>query len=561
MKALWVLFSTVALTWVVGISHSSGAQAVDAIPDTAAVVLRWKAPETSVGKLADFVDAVQPGFGATVKQSVPAIGQAIGNPDLKGVDLSQDIWVVMFAEPQAAPTVVFVMTAKDVDDVKDALGSAFEVHSDGKLVAYSQNDDALEEIRQRLGGEGKSLLTIIDANSKKLLDASDVALLVNVKQLVEDFSDELDEAEPQLDALIDQFTNALPEAQRPQLEAAFEMYRTLGKALLVGIRDTNSFVLGASFTKAAIRLEDRVQLADGSASSKFLARQTSGDLALMGKLPAGKAAYVGFKGDLSNMIEWSMQVTKGMLTDATEEQKAELDAAMKGLAKIKYEEMAMYLDLSPKSPGFHGGAVSVVNSTKGLRELSHKLLKSMSELHTPTFTQKTTLEPSAEKIGGVDVDRVTIKQEFDDSNPGADVQQKVMTAIFGDEGMQQLVMYQPTRTLQTTGGGKAEMQALQAAVDSTKTGDSAAAAARKRFPAKANIIALFDVARMVQNGAQLAGEQDVPVNTEALSSLKLEPSFIGFAIGTEANSLQSQLEVPVLQVQNIAKLIGIFQQQ
>ncbi|MDB5348002.1 MAG: hypothetical protein JWP89_6379 [Schlesneria sp.] len=560
MKTLWVVFSTVALTCV-GISHSHGAQAVDAVPDTAAVVLRWKAPETSVGKLADFVDAVQPGFGATVKQGVPAIGQAIGNPGLKGVDLSQDIWVVMFAEPQAAPTIVFLMTAKDVDDVKDALGSAFEVHSDGKLVAYSQNDDALEEIRQRLGGEGKSLLTIIDANSKKLFDSSDVALLVNVKQLVEDFSDELDQAEPQLDALIDQFTNALPEAQRPQLEAAFEMYRTLGKALLAGVRDTNSFVLGASFTKTAIRLEDRVQLTDGSASSKVLARQTTGDLALMGKLPADKAAYIGFKGDLSNMIEWSIQMTKGMLTDATDEQKAELDAAMKGLAKFKYEEMAMYLDLTPKAPGFHGGAVSVVNSTKGLKELSHKLLKSMSELHTPTFTQKTSLEPNAEKIGGVDVDRVTIKQEFDDSNPGVEIQQKVMAALFGDDGMQQLVMYQPTRTLQTTGGGKAEMQALQTAVDSTKTGDSAAATARKRFPAKANIIVLFDIARMVQNGAQLAGEQDVPVNTEALSGLKLEPSFIGFSIGTEANSLQSQLEVPVLQVQNIAKLIGIFQQQ
>lgn len=559
MKAHWVAFSALMLMTSIGVSPLFAAEAVDALPESAAVVIRWKAPETSVGNLADFVDAVQPGAGDTVKQSLPAIGQAVGNPGLKGVDLSKDIFAVVFAEPQVAPTVVFVMTAKDVDDVKDALPANFEVHSDGKLVAYSESDDALEEIRQRLSGEGKALLSKIDASSKKLFDASDVALLVNVKQLAEDFSDELEQAEPQLDALIDQLSGAIPEAQRPQLEAAFEMYRAIGKVLLAGIRDTNSFVLGVSFTKSAIRLEDRIQLADGSDSAKCLARHATGDLALMSKLPAGKAAYIGWKGDVSSMVEWSMQMTKGMLTDATDEQKAELDKGIKELAKIKYDEMAMYLDIAPKAPGFRAGAVSLVNSTKGLREVSHKLVKAMGDLKMPGFTQKTTLEPNAEKIAGGDVDRITVKQEFDEDSGVAEVQQKVLAAVFGDTGMQQLVMYQPNRTLQTTGGGKAELQALLASVDSTKGGDASAAAARKRLPAKTNIVGLFDLARLVQNGLQLAATQELPIDGEALSELKLEPSFVGFSVGSEGSALQSQLDIPLVQVQNFVKLVGAAQ--
>lgn len=560
MKALWVAVSMCLAVCAVGGSSSHGAEATDAIPESASAVVRWKAPQTSVAKLADFVDAVQPGLGGAVKAGLPGAGELLGNPGLKGVDLTQDIWLIAFAEPQATPAVVVVMTAKDVDDIKDSLADSFELHAVGKLVAYSIDEDALEQVKQRLGGEGKSLLAKLDASSKKLFDSSDLGVLVNIKQLVEDFSDELEQAGPQLDALIDQITENLPEAQRPQLEPAFEMYRNFGKMLLKGIHDTPSFVLGVTFSKTAIRIEDRIQIAEGTPTSKFFTSQKPGEISLLSKLPAGKPAYFAIKGELSSLIQWSLNMSKNMLTDASTDQKKLMDDAVKEFANIKYDEIALYFDVAPKAPAVRMGAVATVNSTKGLREFSQKFAKAMGEIKTPMFTQTTVLESNVDKIGGVAVDRLTIKQKFDDSNPGAEIQQKVMSAMFGDDGMQQFVLYQPTRMLQTTGGGKAELQNLATAVDSTKGGDAAAAAARKRFPEKANVIALFDLARIIQNGVQVADELDAPVNTEGLADLKLEPSFIGYALGCDATSLQSQFELPVVQVQNIAKLIGIVSQ-
>jgi hypothetical protein len=236
-----------------------------------------------------------------------------------------------------------------------------------------------------------------------------------------------------------------------------------------------------------------------------------------------------------------------------------MDKAIKELAKIKYEEMAMYMDVAAEAPAFRGGAVSLVSSTKGLREASHKLVKTMGDLKMPGFTQKTTLEPNAEKIPGGDVDRITVKQEFSDEGGAAEAQQKLISAIFGDAGMQQLVMYQPNRTLQTTGGGKAELQALLASVDSSKGGDAAAATARKRLPAKTNFVGLVDLARVVKNAMQLAAAQDLPINGDALGELKLEPSFVGFALGSDGNALHGQLDVPLVQVKNFVALVTAAQ--
>jgi hypothetical protein len=298
---------------------------------------------------------------------------------------------------------------------------------------------------------------------------------------------------------------------------------------------------------------------DGSASAKFLASQTPGDLSLIGKLPAGKHVYLGLKADVSSMIEWSMNLTKGMLNDASDEQKGQFEDAVKQMGKLKYEEMGMYLGIARELPAFRGGAVSVVTPARNLRDITHKLMKSMSEIRTPVFVQKSTLEVGAEKIGGADVDRVTIKQEFDDSADPLGIQKKITSVLFGEEGIQQLAMYQANRVLQTTGGGKAEMQNLVTSLESPKPNDAAAAAARKRFSDKANVVVLADLARAILAGLKLAiDEEAIPIEGDKVDGLKLEPSFLGFALSCESNALRCQFEVPVLQVRNLSDLVKLL---
>ncbi len=560
MRRVLVPFGTSLLLWSIGwitVSNAQAAPPADAVPDSASVVARWKAPEKSLGKLADYVDAAQPGMGDLVRGSLASMGDAIGNPDLKGVDTTQDIWAIVFAQPNEIPTVVYMLTAKDVDDVKDGLASNYEVHTEGKLVIYSEDEEALAEVRKRLGGEGKSLFSTIDAASKKLFDGSDVSVLVNVSQLAEDFSDELEQAEPQLDALIDQITGAMPEAQRPQLEVIFGVYRDLGKVILHGVKDTNSLAMGVTFTATTIRYEDRLQVEDDSDTAKFLASQPAGDLSLLSKLPLNKPAYVGVKADMPRLIEWSMDLTKGMLKDASAEQLAQIDSATKEMAKLKYEEMAMYFDLAGKSPAMRAGVVSAVTPTTKLREISHKLLKSMSEIETVGITQKMKLEPNAVKIGAATADRVTLTQEFDDSLDPAGMQKKMQNLLFGEGGMKSLYMYQAKLALQTMGGDAAEMQGLVTALESTKK-DAAVTAARKRLAEKANLLVLVDIARLMANGFRLAASENaISLDLDALDGLKLEPSFIGYTFACEPTGTRTQLEVPLLQVQNIYKLIPL----
>ena len=475
-RGLWLVLW--ALSWCV-VSTAMAAGPADAVPDSASVVVRWKAPKATMAKLAEYAEAVQPGFGDVVKGGLPALGQAISNPGLAGVDIEKDSWAIVFAESGEKPAVVFVIPVTDAKAVEDALPDHFEFHTADKLAIFSDNEEALGKVRERLEGKGTALWSKIDAASKKLFDAADVSVLVHVRQLAEEFESELEQAEPQLNALIDQLTAAMPESQRSQIAPAFDMYRVLGKGLLQGVEDSHSHTLGITISKDTIRFEDRLQVEAGTPTAKFLGSQPTGDLSLMSRLPANKSAYFGAKVDMAGMIDWSMNMTKSMLlTNASDEQKAEFDAAIKQMHDLKHGEMAGYIDLDPKSAGaMRAASVSEVTPTDRMRDISRSMLKAIGKIQTPGFTQITTLEPAAEKIGGVEVDRITTKQEVEPTADPLGFQKKFRDLLFGEEGMQQLVMYQPKRALQTFGGGTTEMQSLITALDSTTRKDAAAASA------------------------------------------------------------------------------------
>ena len=149
MRSLLVrLSATILITTISFLSASSAFAALpaDAAPESASIVIRWKSPQTSWGKLTDFIEAVQPGFGAIVKNYLPSTGMAFSNEGLQGVDLTQDMSAIIFCEPDSAPSIVFVVTASDVEELKKGLGEDLETHVSGKLVAYSEDKDALTEV-------------------------------------------------------------------------------------------------------------------------------------------------------------------------------------------------------------------------------------------------------------------------------------------------------------------------------------------------------------------------------------------------------------------------------
>ena len=554
--SLWILL----WTFCGFVSSVQAADPAAGVPDSASIVIRLKAPQATFAKLGSYADIVQPGFGDIVSSSLPSIGGVIKSPQLVGVDVENDWWAIVFAESEEEPAVVFIIPATDAAAIEKALPEDFEFHKSGNLAVFSDDEEALGKVRDQLAGTAAGIWAKVDASSKKLFDSSDLSVLVNVSQLAQEFKGEIDEAEPKLNALIDQITDAIPESQRTQVGPVFDIYRQFGKGILQAVKESKSWTAGLVISKTAVRLETQLSVNPDTATAKFLGSQPTGDLSLVGRLPAGKSIYFAAKADMKGMIEWSMNMTKSFTSTMSDQQKADFDAAVKQMSGLEYGSIAGYFDIEPKlGDAARTGSVAEVTPTDRMRDISRSLIKAMAKLEMPQFKQTTTLEPAAVKVDGVEVDRITIKQEFDNTADPQGFQNKFRDVLFGNAGMQQLAMYQQKRVLQTMGGGTEEIQKFAASLNSTPAKDSGTVAARARFLEKANIITLIDLPRMVVNGAKLAIEaKAVPGSSKSLDGFKLTPSYVGFALACEPTTLKTQFEIPVEQAQGIAQLVSVF---
>ncbi len=552
----WIL--VLSVSWL-SLSIAAAADPFDAVPDSASVVLRLKTPQATLGRLADYVNVVQPGFGEAIRGNLPALGLLISNPGLAGVDAEKDWWAIVFIEGRQKPGVVFVVPTTDAKAMKEALPSGWLLHEADKLAIYSEDEAALNKMKDRVSGKGASLWSKTDAASKKLFEASDVSAFVNLKQLSQAFANELDQAEPSLDAFLAQISGLLPEQQRTQMAMVMDVYRSLGKAAVQGARDSNSLTMGVKFSKDTIRFEDRLQVAEGTKTAKFLSKQPTSDFSLLAQLPADKSVYFGAKADMQGMIDWSMKLTKSMLANGTDEQKAAFDQSAKDMRDLKWDQIVGYFDLDANGEGaLRGGTVSEVTPTDKLREITKVMMSVVGAMQLPGFKQTISMESTSAKIGGLPVDQMTLKQEVDEAADPLGIQKKVMSVLHGPEGMKQFMLFQPKRSLQTVGGDVAQLETLVKSLGASPVKGSAPAIARKSYAEKANVIALADVARLLGNGIKIAArEQVIPAAaSDAIDNLKLQPSFMGGSITCEPTAVSAQFEIPAVQAQGIAKIVA-----
>ena len=525
----------------------------DAIPSSASVAVRWKAPEASWDKLTAFANGVNAQFGTTVENARPNMEPLIGLEEGGAIDMTQDIWAVLFAESQVTPNGALIFTATDLEELQKEIPEE-HLFISGKLVVYSTDKGALTEVQRRIEGEGKSLWEAIDAGSKTVFDNGDLSFIVNVSQLTDEFKEELDQAEPLLNAFIDQVTEAVPEGQRAQTGAIFDVYRQLGKSILAGVHDTQSYTGAISITKSAISYDDRVQVQEGTATATMLAGFVPGPMSILNNLPADKAIYVGTtKLDMSSLMTWSLQLTRTMMAKDNEDKLGDLDEVIAEFGKLKYGDLAIFVDFTGIAPIMQTGTLMSVAPAKKMRELSTKMIESFSTVRIPPMTQTSKLEAAVEKIGKDEIDRITISQTYDNDDPAAEVQKKMQQSLFG-EAMQSYTIYQDSRVIQTMGGGIANLKSLMKSVDSKEV-NPAVVTARKRLPASANLIALIDVARIMTGTVGVFLEQSgLPVDSATLKELKFDSSYIGYSFSCEPTAAKSHLEIPVEQVNNIVKV-------
>jgi hypothetical protein len=541
-------FAVALCALAVGGFASAADSPLTAFSDDTDVVVRIKAPQATIDKAAALVEAVQPGFGAMVRQNAVALGALISNPSLAGVDQSKDWYIGVFTNGQEEPSVVFGIPVTDAAAAQGALGDGMKSKAHGTWLFYSDDEDAIPA--------GPKADAAIEATMKgeaaTVFDKGDIAVFVNLAHLMESYSDELTAGVEQAKQALEQ----IPPQPGTDPEQVKKMYADMINYTVQGLKDSQQLTVALNVGAEGIAIEDYLGFTPSSQTATMLAGQTTSAMTLAAKLPADSVMIFGASGDTKRLIDWGMTMTKNMAPKTPEAQKA-FDDFIKGAASLKFGSMVGAMSFQKSDSGmFKNVVIMEVNPAQKYKELARTMTKSMPLVESPGMKQETKIETDAETYGASKADIVTIKQEFDEATDPTGMARQMQAMMFGPNGIQSRVVYLQDKFVTTMGGGKATMMEALKAVDGTAT-SPAVAQFRKGLIDSPNVLFLVDVPGLVIQGMKVAsGIPGVPfnVNQQMLDSLKFDKSFMGFTAAAEKNAVRAKTRIPVEQLRSIFSL-------
>ena len=537
---------------------------VDAISSDAGVVVRLKSPQNTIGKVADFVDQVVPGFGQQVRAQGTAIGLLISNPTLAGVNQEADWWLAVYPKPgDQPPEVVYIIPSTDLKAMKEALGDSQKFIELGTFGIYTDDADAADRTAALLKGTGKSIHETAEKPSVELFEKGDLSVYLNVRRLTTLYKEVLTESRERLAQQLENVPEEIPGTPGVNPKALAEMVGQVVNVLMQGLDDTQSITIAMQISKEGITFEDLVRFAADSKTDKLLQKSPPSSLDNLGKLPAGNLGYLGLKGDLTELMQYG---TKMLATAKPGDANKDLQATIGEMQKLKFGSIASAFGLGSVEEGaIRSVTVTEVNEPTKARDLTRRLFKAMGTMETGGIKQTYDMKADAEKHGQNVADVVTVKTELGDlGDPTAsEMLDRFMKALYGPEGMVTRSVYLKDKMVQTAGGGKGALDQALATLESNK--DSAGTAdsfqkARGRLGEKANVVVLFDLPMTIARAVSVVAEgnilpPNIPITSDMFKNLDLQPSFLGFSASTEPQGLRLKTSIPVEQAQGVAKLV------
>jgi hypothetical protein len=518
---------------------------LDLIPSDAAIVVRLKAPEATIAKVGNFANQIQPGLGFFVQGQAPALGVAISNPTLGGVDLKNDWYVAAFPKKDGEP----------------AVGAGFTYAVKGSWVAYSMNPDATKKAQAVIDGDSKAL--DLGRRAGNLFKANDISIFVNISDLTASYKDELDKAEAELERGLEQLQDGqagLP----PGVNAAAirDVVSTLGKGVLQAVRDADAAAAGIAFGDDALTIDELLLVKSGSDSSKFLAANPANDMRLLGKLPQNELGYFALHMNVGALTKWGLSMAASIL-DGNEEVKAQLEKVSSKLRDVEFGTIAAGFGLN--SSGDEGilKSISVTEAKPAstIRDLMRDMAK-LGGLSAPGVKQEITVEEEAETYGDLKGDIVKVKQEFSPEADPLGVSQQMVDLFYGKEGAVQRVVTTDGMIIQTAGGGQATMKEALAGLKG-KGQAGALKEGRKLALPKSNLVAMIDLPNFLVKGAAAVaktGMLPIPLPAEQIAEIKIPASYLVISVGTEVDGLRAKTALPVKMFKGFMEIQKFVQQ-
>lgn len=550
----WAL--VLVMAWAARPAAAQMESPLKAIPSEAAVVVRVKAFQGTLNKLASLADAVQPGAGQTVKVGGGFAGALLKNPVLEGVDQAGDFYLAVFVSKEEAPGLVFIVPGKDLDAMEEALGEKITFVKSGKYGIYSEDEDLANSCKEQLASKEKdSLADEIDEKSLAALNRGDVSVFVNVPALLEVYKDEFQQVHGLLEALQGQ----KPEGDTPgvNLDAAMERVQEIAKGLIQAIEDHEGITVALSVTDKDLVIEEFFKVGEDSETGKLLKAGTVSEAPLLNSLPADAIGYYGVQFNVSELMAWGLKFAEDVITD--EKASEAIKSAKSELKGIKFTGLAGAVNLADSSDE---GLLRLVNliatdSPAKFKSLTKKYAESVKEMDSNGVKTEVTYKADAEKVGKTSIDVMSAKITVSDDAPGADEQKAMLKIIYGEDGATTRTAYLKDKIVQTTGGGKAAIEAALKAVE-TPPKSTSLQAVKAKLGSKPCFVAFVDIATLAVKGMNVAksiNEEAVPFDVDAITKdLELKPSYLGFGIEVQDAAVSLKTVLPVDQIKSLVKI-------
>lgn len=550
----WAL--VLVMAWAARPAAAQMESPLKAIPSEAAVVVRVKAFQGTLNKLASLADAVQPGAGQTVKVGGGFAGALLKNPVLEGVDQAGDFYLAVFVSKEAAPGLVFIVPGKDLDAMEEALGEKITFVKSGKYGIYSEDEDLANSFKEQLASkETDSLADEIDEKSLAALNRGDVSVFVNVPALLEVYKDEFQQVHGLLEALQGQ----KPEGDTPgvNLDAAMERMQEIAKGLIQAIEDHEGITVALSVTDKDLVIEEFFKVGEDTETGKLLKAGTVSEAPLLNSLPADAIGYYGVQFNVSELMAWGLKFAEDVITD--EKASEAIKSAKSELKGIKFTGLAGAVNLADSTDE---GLLRLVNliatdSPAKFKSLTKKYAESVKEMDSNGVKTEVTYKSDAEKVGKTSIDVMSAKITVSDDAPGADEQKAMLKVIYGEDGATTRTAYLKDKIVQTTGGGKAAIEAALKAVE-TPPKSTSLQAVKAKLGSKPCFVAFIDIATLAVKGMNVAksiNEEAVPFDVDAITKdLELKPSYLGFGIEVQDAAVSLKTVLPVDQIKSLVKI-------
>ena len=375
------------------------------IPADSAVVIRIKAPQSTVKAVAGFVEQVQPGAGPLIQaQATPLLGAALQNVTLAGIDLSRDIYVVLNVA-EGKPQGFMLVPASDAGAVKESTGAGQRyqfVEADG-WVASSVH--SLEAVQACIDGNAKSINDSLRKDTLRLLGNGHLGVALQAAPLRSGMAKELQQAQAEFDEFITmmstQLTIAAPAGTN--LDGIVDIYRFIGECVFQVIDDSSSAAVSVSVSNEALTIEESLTVTGGSRTGQLLAANHPGTMEGITSLPEGLLAYMGFHGNFEVLLELSEKLASSLYEGENGEK---MNQAMRHFKDAGIGSYFAGMGLNSGNGGLLQAAGRARLKNGDAVRKSLKVFGEGFELNVGTLKQKITYRHDAETIGD---EKITIQ--------------------------------------------------------------------------------------------------------------------------------------------------------